>query len=220
MVEKMKIGLIGGTGNEGKGLAVRLGKNKFEIYIGSRNQKKAHLTSEILKKEYPKGIFKYGSNEEIARICDILILTVPFANHKEILQKLESFLINKIIIDTVCPITVKKGKVQLLSTEYNSVAESAQNYCPKSKIVGAFHNISALELLSSNRNLKGDVIVCSDHNQAKETVSQLIHSIKALRPIDGGPLKNSRYPEQFTGMLISLNIKYKVNTSLLFEEIP
>ena len=88
MVEKIKIGLIGGTGNEGKGLAIRLGKNDFEIYIGSRNQEKAHLTSEVLKKEYPKGIFKYGNYEEIARICDILILTIPFANHKEILQKL------------------------------------------------------------------------------------------------------------------------------------
>ena len=220
MVEKIKIGLIGGTGNEGKGLAIRLGKNDFEIYIGSRNQEKAHLTSEVLKKEYPKGIFKYGNNEEIARICDILILTIPFANHKEILQKLESFLINKIVIDTVCPISVTKGKVMLLATEYDSVAESAQNYCPESKIVGAFHNISASELLSSKRKLKGDVIVCSDDNQAKETVFKLIHSIKDLRPIDGGPLKNSRYPEQFIGMLISLNIKYKVNTSLLIEEIP
>lgn len=220
MAEKMKIGLIGGTGNEGKGLAIRLGKNEFEIYIGSRNYKKAYSTTKILKEQYPKGIFKYGSNEEIARICDILILTIPFANHKEILQKLKSFLINKIIIDTVCPITVQKGKVKLLATEYNSVAESAQNYCPESKIVGAFHNVSALELLSSKRKLKGDVIVCSDHNQAKEAVFKLIHSIKDLRPIDGGDLKNSKYPEQFTGMLISLNIKYKVNTSLLIEEIP
>jgi len=220
MVGKMKIGLIGGTGNEGKGLAIRLGKNQFEIYIGSRNQKKAFLTTKILKEQYPEGIFKPGTNEEIARICDIIILTIPFANHKEILKKLESFLINKIIIDTVCPITVQKGKVQLLENEYNSVAESAQNYCPKSKIVGAFHNVSALELLSSKIKLKGDVIVCSDNNKAKQKVFELIHSIKNLRPIDGGALKNSRYPEQFSAMLITLNIKYKVNTSLLFKEIP
>ena len=215
------ISIIGGTGPEGKGLGLRLAMAGEEVFIGSREESRGIEVAQQIKeiKNVPSMSIDGGSNLKAAKIGDIIIISTPYNGHKQTLIDYASHLKNKIIIDVVVPLSFSKGKISTLPITEGSVAEEAQEILKDSFIVGAFHNVSAEDLLIPNKKMDCDVIVCSNNQDSKKTVIQLTEKILGLRGIDGGGLHNSKYVEDFTALLININKIYKTHSSIKISGI-
>ena len=142
------------------------------------------------------------------------ILAIPYTAQKIVLQTLKNRLANKILINVVAPIEFKDGKFSALSVTEGSAANQTQILLPKTKVVSAFQTISAKHLMEINLEIKSDVIVCSNFEEAKIFVMGLISKIPALNPVDGGELENSVYVENFTALLLNINKRHKVLSSI------
>ena len=207
------IGVIGGTGPEGRGLATRFALAGECVFIGSRNSQKGQEVAEEIS-ESSGNLIQGGNNEEAAQKGDVIIISVPYEGHVNILSKLEAFLKNKIVINVVAPLVFGKNFISSITVEEGSAAEQAQLLLPDSKVVGAFHNISAQDLLRFQEKVSCDVIVCSDFLDSKKYVMQLAEKIDGVRGVDGGILANSKYVEQLTALLLNINKTYKSHSSI------
>jgi len=215
------ISIIGGTGPEGKGLGLRLAMAGEKVFIGSREEPKGQEVAQQIKEiEGDRNItVEGGSNLNAAKMGDIIIISTPYSGHKQTLMDYASLLKDKIIIDVVVPLSFSKGKISTLPISEGSVAEEAQEILKESSVVGAFHNVSAEDLLIPNKKMDCDVIVCSNNQDSKKTVIQLTEKILGLRGIDGGGLHNSKYVEDFTALLININKIYKTHSSIKISGI-
>tara|TARA_Y100000748_G_C15295356_1_gene410144 strand:- start:35 stop:685 length:651 start_codon:yes stop_codon:yes gene_type:complete len=215
------ISIIGGTGPEGKGLGLRLAMAGEKVFIGSREEPKGQEVAQQIKEiEGVRNItVEGGSNFNAAKMGDIIIISTPYSGHKQTLMDYASLLKDKIIIDVVVPLSFSKGKISTLPILEGSVAEEAQEILKESSVVGAFHNVSAEDLLIPNKKMDCDVIVCSNNQDSKKTVIQLTEKILGLRGIDGGGLHNSKYVEDFTALLININKIYKTHSSIKISGI-
>ena len=215
------ISIIGGTGPEGKGLGLRLAMAGEKVFIGSREEPKGQEVAQQIKEiEGVRNItVEGGSNFNAAKMGDIIIISTPYSGHKQTLMDYASLLKDKIIIDVVVPLSFSKGKISTLPISEGSVAEEAQEILKESSVVGAFHNVSAEDLLIPNKKMDCDVIVCSNNQDSKKTVIQLTEKILGLRGIDGGGLHNSKYVEDFTALLININKIYKTHSSIKISGI-
>ena len=217
------ISFIGGTGPEGKGLALRFAIAGERVFIGSRDSNRgleaATETQKLLPKGLPKDAIQGGSNEEAAtlgdpQLGDATFITVPYSAHKETLTALAASLSGKILVDVVVPLAFEQGRARAIIVDAGSAAEEASDILPNSKVVSAFHNISATHLMVRDHNLDCDVIVCSDEDSAKTRIMSLAQMILGVRAVDGGSLANSRYVEDLTALLLNINRKYKANSSI------
>ena len=215
------ISIIGGTGPEGQGLALRLAMAGEQIFIGSREESRGkEVAEQILEiKKNPPITVNGGSNLQAAKHGEIVIIATPYAGHKQTLIDYAKLLKNKIVIDVVVPLSFSKGKILTLPVAEGSVAEEAQEILKESKVVGAFHNVSAEDLLIPNKMMDCDVIICSNDQNSTNKVIELAEKIGGLRGIDGGKLHNSRYVEDFTALLININKIYKTHSSIKISGI-
>ena len=211
------IAILGGTGPQGLGLALRWAKAGETIIIGSRDPKRAEEAAAMLTQKI--GINARITGMENVAACastDICVLTVPFDAHAALLKQLKSvFKPGTILIDATVPLAATVGgrPTRVLGVWQGSAAQQAAELVPKAiSVVAAFHNVSA-DLLNSAGALDCDVIVCSDDDNARNLTSELVSKISGLRPIDGGKLENARIVEQITALLITLNIRYKVHSA-------
>ena len=207
-------GIIGGTGSEGKGIALRLSSMGLNVAIGSRDKHKAKSVAQEISKILQEAKLEYGLNSLICKNSDILFLATPYTAQKSVLQTNVNQLTEKILINVVAPIDFKNGKFSALSVPEGSAAKQTQKLLPKTKVVSAFQTISATHLAEINSEIKSDVIVCSDFEDAKTFVINLIAKIPTLTPIDGGGLENSVYVENFTVLLLNINKRYKTLSSI------
>ena len=207
-------GIIGGTGSEGKGIALRLSSMGLNVAIGSRDKHKAKSTAQEISKILPEAKLEYDLNSLICKSSDILFLATPYTAQKSVLQTNVNQLTEKILINVVAPIDFKNGKFSALSVPEGSAAKQTQKLLPQTKVVSAFQTISATHLAEINSEIKSDVIVCSDFEDAKTFVINLIAKIPTLTPIDGGGLENSVYVENFTVLLLNINKRYKTLSSI------
>jgi len=153
-------------------------------------------------------------NEEAVRRGDIVFVTIPFVGHRDTLNALAPAIGAKIVVDVVSPISFEGGRIAAIAVPEGSAAEQAQALLPRAQVVASFHHLDASQLMRVERPVEGDVIVCGDHQGAKETVMALAGKIGGVRALDGGALANSRYLEEFTVVLLNLNKSYKARTSL------
>ena len=207
------IAVIGGTGPEGKGLVTRFALAGENLFIGSRDSQKGKDVAASISKSSNHQVLG-GSNEEAAQKGDVIIICVPYEGHVDILKQLELYLKNKIVIDVVAPLVFGKKSISSTIVKEGSAAEQAQLLLPESQVVGAFHNISAQELLKHNNSVCCDVIVCSDFDDPKKYVMRLAEKIDGVRGIDGGILANTKYVEQLTALLLNINKAYKAHSSI------
>ena len=208
------IGFLGGTGPEGRSLALRLALAGEEVAIGSRDAERA---KEMARKVEARGEsirVTGGENTKIAGMSDIIFITVPYEGQAALLESLAPSLAGKLIVDTVAPVSFQDGKIRAIDVPEGSAAEEAQNLLPNSQVVAAFQNVSAVDLWVPDRVIEGDVVVCSDHQEAKERVMALAERIPNIRAVDGGPLANARYVEVVTAMLLNINRIYKAHTMI------
>lgn len=206
------IGIIGGTGREGRGLGYRWAKAGHKIIIGSRSEEKALAAVEELKERLQgEGDVSGTTNEAAVRGCDIAVLTVPFAAHVPTLEGLKEDLQGKILIDVVVPLVPPKvTRVQM--PEEGSAAQQAQEILGDGvKVVAAFQTIS-FEHLLSGEEIDCDVLVAGGDKAAREVVIALAGDI-GLKGWDAGVIQNAVVVEGLTSILIGLNLKHKVPSS-------
>jgi len=203
------IGIIGGTGREGRGLGYRWAKAGHKIIIGSRSEEKALAAVDELKEMlHGEGDVSGTTNDKAVMACDIAVLTVPYAAHRSTLEGLKEELQGKLMIDVVVPLVPPKvTRVQM--PEEGSAAQQAQVILGEdAKVVAAFQTIS-FEHLLSGEDIDCDVLVAGGDKAAREIVIGLAADI-GLRGWDAGVIQNAVVVEGLTSILIGLNLKYKV----------
>ena len=207
------LGFLGGTGPEGKGLALRFALAGEKVFIGSRTSSRGIEASNSLKKFSDNNIFG-GTNSEAASKSDVIVAAMPYEGQRETLETLKTSLTGKIVITVVAPLIFNKGAISALPVKDGSAALEAQKILPESRIIGAFQNISARDLLIPNKPIDADVIVCGDDQDAKDYVITLANMIQGVRGINGGGLKNAGYVENLTALLLNINQVYKSHSSI------
>jgi len=201
---KLSVAIVGGTGNLGGALALRLGAPGVRIIIGSRDAEKAKKAVETLKPNLRAGEIVGMTNQEAVRGADFVVIAVPYEGHAQMVSNLKGQLAGKIVIDTVVPLNKVKPFVPAAGS---ALQEAQQILGDEAPVIGALHNISAVDLGDVESPL-GDVLVCGDNAEAKRKVMEIIERIGA-RAFDGGPASNAYVIEGLTGVIIHLNRKYK-----------
>ena len=209
------LAFLGGTGPEGRGLALRLAMAGEATIIGSRDAARAAAAAEELGK-LATGIRIEGlPNSEAASLADVVFLTFPYEGQRPVLEKLGGILDGKVVVDVISPMTFQRGRgASATEVAAGSAAQEAQELLPGSLVAGAFQTVSAEELQEPDSVLEGDVIVCSDHQRAKDLVMELVPKIPNLHPVDGGILANAKYVEQITPLLVNINRIYKIHAGI------
>ena len=205
-MNKKLISLLGGTGDLGTGLANRLLKAGYKVIIGSRTLEKAQHAERSLGKN-TKGLL----NKDAALQGEIIILTVPFAHQRGIVEECKTELKGKLFIDTTVPLMPPKVATVQLPSE-GSAAEIAQNILDDDvRVVSAFQNISA-ELLQSNKEIDCDVLVCGNKKEWRQEVIDLVNTL-GMKGWHAGMLPNSAAVEAMTSVLISINKHHAISHS-------
>ena len=209
------LAFLGGTGPEGKGLALRLAMAGESAIIGSRDAGRAANTADELRRLAPQARIQGAANADAARSADVVLLTFPYEGQRPVLEQLAGVLEGKIVVNVIAPMTFQRGRgASAIEVEAGSAAQEAQELLPGSLVVGAFQTVSAEDLQEPGTALEGDVIICSDHQSAKDLVFSLAPKIPNLRPVDGGSLANAKYVEQITPLLVNINRIYKVHAGI------
>jgi len=206
------IAILGGTGHEGSGLALRWAKAGHRLIIGSRTAEKALATAAELNAKLGLDSVQGMDNAAAAHAGDIIVLTVPYSAHAATLESVKDAVQRKIFVDVTVPLVPPKvSRVQMPAA--GSASQEAQNMLgPNVKVVTAFQNISAEHLKDPEHPIDCDVLVCGDDKDAKAAVIQLAADA-GMTAWDAGPLANAVIAEGLTSVLIGLNIKYKVKSS-------
>ncbi len=209
------LAFLGGTGPEGRGLALRLAAAGEPAIIGSRDAGRAATAAEELLQLAPGTRITGADNAQAAAKAGVVFLAFPYEGQRATLEQLKDALAGKVVVDVIAPMSFQRGRgASAVEVEAGSAAQEAQELLPDSLVVSAFQNISAEELQQPDTVMDGDVIVCSDHAEAKTLVMGLVSKIPSLRPVDGGGLANSKYVEQITPMLVNINRIYKIHAGI------
>ena len=208
------IGFIGGTGPEGRGLALRFALAGEDILIGSRDAERAQAAADSVREISPSISIDGGLNADIASRSEIVVVAVPYSAQRPTLEALTEELRGKLIINVVAPLTFSKGKASAIRVEAGSAALEAREIVPDATHTAAFHNVSAQELLIPDRPLDTDIVVFGDDAGAKGKVIELAETIKGARGVDGGGLENARYCEDLTALLLNINRIYKAHSMI------
>lgn len=207
-VRGLAVGVLGGTGKQGRGLAHRLRLAGQRVLLGSRvPERAAAAASEV-------GV-EGAANADVAAGADLVIVAVPYDGHAELLAELRAPLAGKLVVDCVIPLGFDKQGAFALAVPEGSATEQAAALLPDSRVVGAFHHVSAVVLLDASLpTVECDVLVVGDDRQATDTVQALAGRIPGMRGVYGGRLRNARQVEALTANLISANRRYRAHAGL------
>ena len=208
-----RIGIVGGTGKEGKGLAYRWVQAGHQVIIGSRQFEKAQravdTVNEMLGEE--SELLSGMENQDAVEACDIAVITVPYAAHRPTLELLKDVLDGKIVVDVVVPIVPPKVTKVQMPPEGSAAQEAQAILGDNCNVVDAFQNISHERLLGEG-DVDCDVLVAGKGKAAREVVLGLVADT-GLKGRDAGPIENCVVVEGLTSILIGLNIQHKVHAS-------
>jgi NADPH-dependent F420 reductase len=209
------VSVLGGTGEQGRGLARRFALAGHRVVLGSRDAARASAAAAELPGEVT-GLDNAGA----AAAGDVVIVAVPWDGHRELLASLASALADKIVVDCVNPLGFDKGGAYALAVEEGSAAEQAAAVLPESRVVAAFHHVSAVLLLDAAvETVDTDVLVLGDDREATDTVQALVERIPGMRGIYAGRLRNAHQVEALTANLISINRRYKAHAGLRVTDV-
>ena len=206
------ISILGGTGEQGPGMALRWAKTGAQVIIGSRQRERAERVAMELNQELGQDLVQGMANPEAAAAADVVALTVPFSAHRSTLEAVKPYLQEKILIDVCVPLDPENPRKMLLPPEGSATEEAQALLGEAVKVVAAFQNVSAHELRQLDHSIECDVLVCGNDREARQTVMRLVEQM-GLHPVDAGLAYNARVVESITALLIGLNIRYKVKGS-------
>jgi len=203
----VSIAVLGGTGKEGKGLAYRWAKAGYHVYIGSRDPAKAGNTAREISDMLGGEVSVEGfGNAEAAKKADIVILTVPYAAHKDTIESVKKDLQGKILVDVTVPLVPPKVATVQMPPDGSAAQEALAILGKGVEVCAAFQNISHEHLLD-NADVDCDVLVTGTTKEARAEVLKLVRAAK-LHGWDAGPIENSAVVEGLTSVLIGINKKY------------
>ena len=214
----MTVAIVGGTGDEGFGLTLRLAKAGEHVIIGSRSVEKgegaAAKAREILGPESP---VEGTSNEEAVAAVDVVLVTVPFAGQADTYRGLKTaFRQGALVCDCTSPLATAVGgrAWQVVRPWHGSAAEQAEALLGKGvRLVSGFQTVSGEELQKLDDAMEGDVLLCGADPEAKATIGALVEQIPNLRWADAGALSMARIVETFTAVLVSVNRAYGIHSA-------
>ncbi len=211
------IGILGGTGEQGKGLARRLAMAGFTVIIGSRDAGRAAAAAAELGG--PPSL-SGAANEQAAARSDVVIAAMPWDGHLELLSGLAGALAGKVLIDCVNPLGFDERGAFALQVAEGSAAQQAALILPDSQVVGAFHHVSATLLLDPGvHRIELDVLVLGDNRAATDLVAAIASRIPGMRGVYGGRLRNCGQIEALTANLVSINRRYKAHAGLRITDV-
>lgn len=217
------IAILGGTGPEGFGLALRWARAGETVIIGSRDGKRAQDTAARIQSKVPNAKISGDENSAACAAAGIIVLTVPFEVHASLLKHIKPAIrFGSIVVDTTVPLAASVGgrATRTLGVWQGSAAQETAELVPKGvPVVAAFHHVSA-DLLNGDGPVDCDVMVCSDDPAASLQVQTLAAKIPGVRAIDGGKLEAARIVEPITALLIGLNIRHKGHSGLRITGLP
>jgi 8-hydroxy-5-deazaflavin:NADPH oxidoreductase len=219
------IAIVGGTGKEGFGLATRWAHAGETVFIGSRDPQRAEEAAAKIKQRVGTWAqVSGGENKAVCAEADIIVLTIPFENHAEMLRQLKPTIQpGNIVVDTTVPLAASVGgkPTRMLGIWQGSAAQQTAEILADDdvSVVAAFQNVSS-ELLNGVGPVDCDVIVCSDDADAIELVRALAEKIPGVRGISGGKLENARIVEQITAMLIGMNRRHAAHSGIRITGLP
>ena len=210
----MRIGIFGGTGPAGSGLAARLASIGHQVVIGSRSEERAAQKVDELLAAWPDlaGLLEAGDNA-IAADCDLVVIATPWDSAAGTAQENGDALAGKIVISMANALVRVNKEFQPLVPPRGSVAAHVQAALPRSRVVAAFHHLPAAELGNIAEPIDSDVLICGDDPTAVQEVSDVIARFPGCRPLDVGGLSNATAIEAFTAVLLQLNVRYKTRVA-------
>jgi hypothetical protein len=214
-VDRLVIAILGGTGEQGRGLARRFAMAGNPVIVGSRSRERA----DAVAREVGHGV-RGLPNAEAAREADVVIAAVPWEGHAELLSGLAADLAGKIVVDCVNPLGFDSRGAYPLPVAEGSAAEQAATLLPDSRVVAAFHHVSAVLLLDPEvKTIDLDVLVLGDDRQATDLVQALAARIPGVRGVYAGRLRNCGQIEALTANLVSINRRYKAHAGIRVTDI-
>ncbi|HWP26313.1 MAG TPA: NADPH-dependent F420 reductase [Xanthobacteraceae bacterium] len=209
MKQTFSIAIIGGTGQEGRGLALRWAKAGHRVVIGSRNRDRALAAAQELNRLLGEEMIRGESNDQAAAAAEIVVLTVPYSAQQPTVEDIRHRLDGKILIDATVPLMPPKVARVQLPAHGSAVAKIQELLGERVRVVSAFQNVSAHHLKDLDHEIDCDVLVCGDDAAARQIAIDLAEDI-GLRGIHAGPIVNSAAAEALTSVLIAINIRYKI----------
>jgi NADPH-dependent F420 reductase len=221
-VAELNIGVLGGTGEQGRGLATRWVAAGQRVIVGSRQVARAEAAAEAIRDSAGVGPGRVVGmdNQACATSADVVVVAVPWAGHGELLAEVAGHLRGKVVVDCVNPLGFDAKGAYALKVPEGSAAQQAAALLPGSTVVAAFHHVSAKLLLDlALAEIKADVMVLGDDRAATDTVAALAGLIPGMRGIYAGRLRNAGQVEALTANLISVNRRYKAHASVAVTDL-
>jgi NADPH-dependent F420 reductase len=214
----MRIGVIGGTGKEGRGLALRWAKAGHHVTLGSRDPERGRdCARELSRGGLP---LEGGSNTDACTGADVVVLSVPYSAHAETLEAVRGALAGKVLVDITVPLKPPQVRRVHVPPGRAAALEAQKALGPDTKVVAALHHVSSVHLADPAHPIDCDVLVCSDDDAARRTVIALVADL-GLRGLDAGPLDNAVALESLTPVLLHLNKTYgSSGTGIRFTGLP
>jgi NADPH-dependent F420 reductase len=221
-LDDLTVGILGGTGDQGRGLAYRFARAGQRVVIGSRSAERGvAAAANIAAMPGVAGQVTGGANGDAAQVADIVIVAVPWDGHAETVASLRAALAGKVVIDCVNPLGFDAKGPYALRVPEGSAAEQTQSLLPESRVCGAFHHVSATMLADpAIDRVDLDVLVLGDDREAVGLVIELAGRIDGMRGVYAGRLRNASQVESLTANLIAINRRYKAHAGLRVTGLP
>ena len=211
-MSQVKIAVLGGTGKEGSGLALRWAAAGYDVTLGSRELEKAQRAAAELNTMLGQDIVRGMTNRDAATQADVVVVTVPYAAHAATIESVKDVAQGKVLVDVTVPLDPQNVRRVKMPAAGSASVEAQQLLGEGVKVVAAFQNISAEHLRSLDHEIECDVLVCGNDKDAKQQVIELAQAAR-IQAWDAGPIENAVVVEGLTSVLINLNIKHKVKAS-------
>jgi NADPH-dependent F420 reductase len=220
-VESVTLAFLGGTGDQGRGLARRFAIAGHHVILGSRQADRAEQAAAELRETVPEpSLIDGATNEAAAAAGDVVVVAVPWEGHEPLISALATALTGKVVIDCVNPMGFDSKGAFALDVSEGSAAQQAEALLPDSTVVAAFHHVSAVLLLDpAVASIDTDVLVLGDDRSATDLVQALVDRIDGMRGIYGGRLRNAGQVEALTANLVSINRRYKAHAGLRVTDV-
>ncbi len=217
----MQIGVLGGTGPAGSGLATRLASVGFDVVIGSRSKYRAMEVRDKIVAKWPDRQLSItaGDNHE-ASSAEVVFIATPWDAAASTASECARELKGKVVISMANALARVGHEFQPLVPPRGSVAASVQAAVPRSLVAATMHHVPAKELGDIAHPVESDVLVCSDHPSATATTIDIVQKIPDLRAVDAGELSNAAPIEAFAAVLLQVNVKYKARVAIRFTGLP
>jgi len=209
------VGILGGTGPAGRGVAARLADAGVRVTIGSRDAGRAvGVAADVVDRWPGRNLEISGAENAGAAKAEVVVVATPWDSAVATVRALREPLTGKVVVSMANALVKEGREVLALMPPRGSMAAAVQAVLPESLVAAAFHHLPASEMEDLESGLQADVLVCSDHPEATAITVGMVERVGGLRPLDAGSLSQAAAIEAFTAVCITLNIRHKAHSTL------